>query len=149
MKDYLGQDLIVGDYVAGLYSENETPAIFIVQGFTPKKVRLEPTVDPDKSTLKYPFDIMKLDTETVEKLLCQNPVDRLGQPLAIGDYVYASGGEYIDPAIMQIENFIADAAEITKVMSNVYVRGNTRYTRDLIKVDPRIVTMSVLKKDHG
>jgi len=151
MNDFLGQEIIQGDYISGLYPENETPAIFIVRGFTPMKVRLDPTTynPEDKRTLKFPVDLIKLDAEAVEKILVQNPKDRLGQDLAIGDYAFASGGEYIDPVIVEITQFIADAAVVTKVYGDVYVRNDTRYTRDLIKVDPKIVTMFVLKKDNN
>jgi len=149
MIDCIGQDLSKGDYVAGLYSENETPAVFKVGGFTPKKVRLWPIDDPDRAALKYPHDLVKIDPTAVHANIALSPKDNINQDLAIDDYVYGSDGSYIDPVIFQITGFVPRKAVLNKVMGQKYVHGGTRLLTDLIKVDARVVMMYNLTRDHN
>lgn len=148
MKDFMGQEIKRKDYMAGLYSDDATPDLFQVIGFTPKKVRLIPVGEPDKTTLKFPKDIIKLDPEVVEKLLTQPRKDLLGQDLEVGDFVYGADGAYIDPFIFEIKEFFDRKCKVKKVTGTNYGQPGVRYLTDLIKVDKRIVTMHCLTKDH-
>lgn len=149
MKDFLKQDLAEGDYVAGLYSANETPSIFRIWGFTPKKVRLEPIEDISRAILKYPTQLVKLDPTEVLKLLNQTPRDALGQELKVGDCVYGAASEYIDPAIFRITYFMPTVAHVEKIYGEVWARGATRRTADLIKVDAKLLTMLCLTQENN
>jgi len=148
MKDFLGQLICREDYMAGLYSDTATPEIFQVIGFTPKKVRLMPVGEYEKTSLKYPKDLIKLDPELVEKAIKLPHKDLLGQDLEVGDFVYGTDGSYIDPFIFEITEFFDRKCKVKKVTGTNYGRAGIRYTTDLIKVDKRIVTMHCLTKDH-
>jgi len=148
MKDCIGQELVEGDYVAGLHSLNETPAVFKVVGFTPKKVRLVP-IDDGGNTTKFPADLVKIDPVAVLANIALSPKDNLGQDLEIGDYAYGSDGSYISPVIFLIEGFVPRHAKVKKVLSERWIQGVTRLLTDLIKVDSRVVMMYNLTRDHS
>ena len=147
MRDFLEQELAAGDYVAGLYSANETPALFRVVGFTPKKVKLTLIEDANAIRSKFGRDLIKLDPLVIDELLYQPPKDALGQDLKVGDYAYGSAGEYIDPVIFKIIGFLPTKALVKRVHGEThYIHGNTRHTKDLIKVDGILLTMQKLKR---
>ena len=149
MKDFLNQELAAGDYVAGLYSGNETPALFKVIGFTPKKVSLSLIEDDDAKRSKFGRDLIKLDPATVLQQVALPFKDALGQELKVGDYAYGSAGEYIDPIIFKIIGFLPTKVLIKRVHGEMsYVHGNTRHPTDLIKVDGMLITMQKLKKEN-
>lgn len=148
MKDFLNQELAVGDYVAGLYSANETPALFQVVGFTPKKIKLEPIEDASDSIMKFPHQLIKLDGDEVLKLFTQTPKDALGQDLKIGDCVYGAASDYIDPVIFRIVHFVPTMAKLEKIYGDAYVHRYTRRTADLIKVDSKLLTMLCLTQEN-
>ena len=153
MKDFLGQELAVGDYVVGMYSENTTPAIFQVLSFTPMKCRLIPLykIDPARVStetiviMKFGRDLLKLDAGDVEESIVQAPLDALLRPLSVGDYVCGSEGGYVDPVIFEIVSFAPRSAIIKPVYTaGSYCRSATRLTSDLSKIDPKLVTMRIL-----
>lgn len=150
MQDFLGHEIAEGDYVSGISPENETPHIYSVVGNTPKKLRLMPLHGIAQTTLKYPFDVVKIDAVAVNAIRVQAPKDMLGQDLAIGDTVFGSGGSYIDPVIFKIDGFLPRKAVLAKVYGEHWVTGQTtRYLTDLIKVTatPEI-TMHCLTKEN-
>lgn len=151
MNDCLSQELAVGDYVAGLYSENATPAIFQILSFTAKKCRLVPASDiglGDDPKLKFGRDLIKLEPDTVNEIINQKPLDALLRELKVGDYAFGSGGDYIDPVIFEIVGFRPTIAEVKPAYTagHWFVHGSFRYTKDLIKMDPKLVTIHILKK---
>ena len=149
MKDFLGQELTIGDYVSGLFSDNETPILFQIVDFTPKKVKLQPVGDPDTTASKFPRDLLMVSKETMAKILEAPPVDAVGQDLAIGDYAFGSGGTYIDPIVFEITGFAPMTATVKKVYGpKYYVRSSIRLTTDLVKLDASLVTMHCLTKEH-
>ena len=59
MKDFLGQDLAVGDWVIYLnngYSSGSLHGPSKIEGFTPKKIRVN-------STIKKPNQVVKIEEE--------------------------------------------------------------------------------------
>ena len=147
-KDCLGQKLEVGDYVAGIFPTNETPQIFVVVSFTPKKVTLD-WLDNDDTTSKFPQDLLKIDPAIMAQHLSLEPIDALGQKLEVGDYVFGSDASYIDPVIFKIVMFHPRKAVLEKVMGKrSYIPNKLRHTTDLIKVDPKLITMYNLTKGN-
>ena len=149
MRDFLEQDIEVGEYVAGLYSGNETPALFQVVGFTPKKVKLSLIEDDDAIRSKFGRDLLKLDPLVIDELLYQPPKDALGQELKVGDYAYGSAGEYIDPVIFKIIGFFPTKVLVKRVHGEThYIHGDTRHPTDLIKINGIMLTMQKLRKEN-
>lgn len=146
MKDLLGLEIKVGDFVAGLESNNSTPELYSVQGFTPKMVNLSALSGPNYQMRKLPVDILVLDPDQVKERMAQPPKDLLGQDLNIDDYVVGSDGSYVDPVIYQITNFAAHCAYVESIGSNTF--GKVRVCTDLIKVNPVLITMMQLTKDR-
>lgn len=147
MNDFLGQALTIDDYVSGCYSENDTPAVFQVYGFTAKKVRLTKLENSKTTILKFPHDLIKLDPIAVNRMVNVVHKDSLGQLITVGDFVFGSGGSYIDPIIFEILEFVPQKAIVKKVFGKHYFsREDSRYLTDLIKVDPGLVTMHCLTK---
>jgi len=136
MEDFLGQEIVEGDYVAGNYSENNTPHIFQVAGFTPKKVRLLRLEDNTSTSLKYPHDLIKVCPIAVQQINALPPKDSLGQLLEIGDTVYTSNGEYIDPVICVITAFKPRMVKLKKVFGQFNLWNSShRLLTDVIKVE--------------
>lgn len=146
MKDFLSQDIAIGDYVSALYSEDKTPAIFEVVGFTPKKVRLIAIGSDGTTLLKFNYDILVIDPAAVEYIIKQEPKDKLGQDLEVGDFVFASGGNFINPVAFKITGFRPTIALLEKVYGAVWSASFERYTQDLVKINPALVTMHLLKR---
>lgn len=147
-KDCLGQKLEAGDYVAALFPDNETPHIFLIIGFTPKKIKVE-RIGTDECISKFPHDTIKLDPLTVVTHLDGAHLDHIGQKLEVGDYVFGSDASYIDPVIFKIVEFHPRKARLEKVMgSRSYMPNRIRLTTDLIKVDAKLLTMYKLTKGN-
>jgi len=150
MNDFLGQELVDGDYVAGNYSDNNTPHFFKVVGRTPNKIRLAPIEDDTRQLLKFPEDLVKVPAAAVQATIALPPVDALGQVLKIGDTVYASNGEYINPIICVIENFVPHMVVLKKVYGEFGFYGSgTRLLTDVIKIEsPAKITMHCLTQEN-
>jgi len=148
MKDCIGQELVIGDYVAGLKSENETPEVYEIYGFTAKKARLHPIYSPESSLLKFAEDLVKVDAAAVRASLIKKSFDHVGQELKVGDYVYGSDGTYVDPVVFEVVAFPAMHVKLKKIYGNSHIAQARRFPTDLIKVDPLLVTMHCLTKDH-
>jgi hypothetical protein len=149
MKDMLGQELVEGDYVSALFSDNETPGIFQITGFTQMKCRLWSISNPSKSPLKFARDMIKVCPIAVSQVSAKPPEDGLGQLLEVGDYVFGSGGSYIDPIIFEITAFVPRKAIVKKIFGrHYYSADDTRYLTDLIKINPALVTMHCLTKEN-
>lgn len=150
MKDFLGQTINEGDYVAALFSDNTTPGIFYVYDFTPKKIKVCSINELDADIImKYPQQVIKVDEKLVDALRDIIPLDAIGAPLEVGDYVFGSGGSYIDPVIYEIESFGTKFAKLKSVYSpEVYSRQELMLTSDLVKIDKRILTMHLLTKSN-
>jgi len=149
MEDMLGQEIHEGDYVAGNYSTNTTPHIFQVCGYTPKKVRLLSLEDDTRTSLKYPHDLIKVDPVAVQQTNALPPTDSIGQLLEIGNTVYTSNGEYIDPVICVITGFAPRMVKLKKVFGQFDLWNSShRLLSDVIKVEstPEI-TMHCLTKE--
>jgi len=147
MKDFLGQELEVGDHIASIESDNESPTLSVVTGFTPKKVRLRPIHDEEATGLRFPTQVFKIDaTEMFAKLL-YTAEDKIGQELEVGDYVFASDGSYIDPVLYTITELLPFKVRV-KRLDNEHDCRNTRYNNDVLKVDPHFVTIHALKKTY-
>jgi hypothetical protein len=147
LKDFLEQDLEIGDYVTALFSENETPFFFQIKSFTPKKVKLQSVDGVSAEITKFPKDILKVESDAVEATLKEPPADALGQKLKVGDYVFGSDSSYIEPVIFEIKAFVPMVAILEKVYGEHYIRNNYRFTKDLIRIEPGLVTMCILKKE--
>lgn len=66
MKDFLNQDLELGDFVVMVYSESKRFHIAKIIKFTPKMVRIEfITRNWNKETVQSPEDLIKLHPEQV------------------------------------------------------------------------------------
>lgn len=144
--DSLGQTINIGDYVAGLNPANTTPEIYKIVDFTTKKVRLK-IFGSSTTTIKYPFDLFKVDTELAKKTLYKNITDSLGQQLIIGDYVL-TGDNYIDPIYYEVIKFDDGKVILNGIYSptRTYLhKGLRRAGSDLIKVDPTLITIHILR----
>ncbi len=150
MKDKIGQELAVGDYVAIFFSDDSNPAIRKISGFTPKKVRLKGIDTPTPAAgLRSPHDLLRLDKELTEKKMSSKVFDFLGQELSVGDMVIASDGCYIDPLIFKIKGFLPTEVQLKVVIGSHTRYNQTGYSQNLIKVDGQLVTMAILNdKDY-
>jgi hypothetical protein len=149
MKDFIGQELVEGDYVARNDSQNTTPQISQIVGRTPKKVKLMKLEDPTDITLKFPEDLIKVSALAVEQTNAEPAKDSLGKLLKIGDTVFTSDGEYIDPVICAIIGFAPRMVKL-KTVYGKFSRSNSPYRlcSDVIKVDSKLITMHCLTKEN-
>lgn len=142
-KDILGQELAVGDYVALMHSQEATPSIAQVVGFTPKSVKIRDTVSSMDSK-RPPGGVLKLSDEAVVAHFDADVKDALGQKLAVGDYAFGSNGEYIEPVIYEVTGFWYSKV-VTKRVSGANSYKKNMSGHDLIKIDdPTLLTLKIL-----
>jgi hypothetical protein len=61
MKDFLGNELQIGDYVVVMCQGYREFTVFRIQKFTPKCVKLVRNADWKKTFVQYPYQVIKID----------------------------------------------------------------------------------------
>lgn len=144
MKDYLQQDLKVGDYVMGMQSQVSMPEVYEIMKFNPKTLKLR-ELNGEETKTKKSSEVILLTDEEVEYYTGRPVLDALGRKLEVGDIVVSGDGEYVDLyawRILEIYTTKVKAEAINKSWRAIQVR----YGHDFVKVPGELVTYAMLKE---